>query len=226
MVAHLQKLSGDSSLTLTSIEVGSVKLILDGSDEGFARIESLVQCRQLNELRGFPIEDVYYIAKNIQAKQSKTFGGGDSGSAFYARDAEAAYHEPRLFDLPASSSQSIGNISITGNSNASNILQGDSNTVSQNINHSTATSSDLQAVIAALAQLKEAIANTDALGSYEKKRTKGDVDFIEEEVQKQRPDKSGIAQAIAALKQSLSGVVTLAEPVTKVAELIAKAWMV
>jgi hypothetical protein len=125
------------------------------------------------------------------------------------------------------SSKSIGNISITGNSNASNILQGDGNTVSQNINHSTTSSSDaLQAAIAALAQLKKAIANTDSLGSYEKKRTKGDVDFIEEEVQKQRPDKSGIDQAIAALKQSLSGVVTLAEPVTKVAELIAKAWMV
>lgn len=124
------------------------------------------------------------------------------------------------------SSNSIGNISITGDGNASNILQGDGNSVSQNINHSAAASSDLQAVIAALAQLKEAIANTDALGSYEKKRTKGDVEFVEEEIHKQRPDKPGIDQAIAALKQALSGIVTLAEPVTKVAELIAKAWMV
>ena len=124
------------------------------------------------------------------------------------------------------SSNSIGNVSIAGSNHTSNILLGNDNTVSQNINHSATASSDLKATIAALAQLKDTIANTDALGSYEKKRAKGDVEFVEEEIQKQRPDKSGIDQAIAALKQALSGIVTLAEPVTKVAELIVKAWMV
>ena len=129
---------------------------------------------------------------------------------------------------PASySSNSIGNISITGNSNAPNIIQGDGNTVSQNINHSAAASSDaLQAAIAALAQLKQDVESTDALNTYEKEETEFRIKKIEAELQKAEPNKSLVDQVVAALKKGLDGVVILAEPVGKVVNLIAKAWMV
>jgi hypothetical protein len=92
------------------------------------------------------------------------------------------FPEPRAIAEPdpiaspapvAHTSMSIGGVSITGNSNATNFVQGDSNTISQNINQPT-TSSDFQAAIAALAQLKEAIANTEALDDYDKSRTQSD----------------------------------------------------
>ena len=227
IVAHLQKLSGDSSLTLTSIEVGSVKLIFDGSDEGFARIESLVQSGQLTELNGFPIQNVHYAIRD----KRRDSGGGDDwlpeSSAFYSRntEAEAAYHEPRQFDRTSGSSHTIGNISITGDSNSANFVQGNSNTISQNVNQ-PAASSDLQAAIAALAQLKEAIANTEALDDYDKSRAQSDVEFIEKQLKQPKPDKSAVDRAIGALKIAFEGVVTLAEPVKKIAELLAKSWMV
>lgn len=124
------------------------------------------------------------------------------------------------------STMSIGNISINGDGNLSNVIWGNGNTVSQSTNQFATSSPDLEAAIAALADLKRAIANTDALGSYEKSNAEGTVEFIEKEIQKSPPDKSGVKRAIAALKQALESVVTLAEPVTKVVELLAKAWMV
>ena len=120
---------------------------------------------------------------------------------------------------------SIGNISISGNSNISNVVQGDDNTISQNINQS-ATSSDLKSVLDALAKLKEAIVNTEALDDYDKSRAQGDVEFIEKQLKQPKPDKSAVDRAIGALKTAFEGVVTLAEPVKKIAELLAKSWMV
>lgn len=122
-------------------------------------------------------------------------------------------------------SVSTGDIRVNGNSNLTNFSVGDGNTISQTISHSATSSSDIQNAITALADLKQAIANTDALDSYKKSRAQGDVEFIEEQLQQSKPEKSAVDQAIAALKQALEGVVTLAEPVTKVAELLAKVWV-
>ncbi|NJP12547.1 MAG: hypothetical protein HC866_26320 [Leptolyngbyaceae cyanobacterium RU_5_1] len=58
----------------------------------------------------------------------------------------------------------------------------------------------------------------------QKERVRGDITLIEKSLQKQNIDKSFVDEAIVALKQALSAVITLAEPVTKVAELLAKAW--
>jgi hypothetical protein len=123
-------------------------------------------------------------------------------------------------------SQSFGNVSIGGNGNAFNAIQGNNNTVSNNINQSTNSSSELQAAIELLAKLKQDAVATDALTSYQKKRVEEDVALVSEELQKPEPDRNFVDEAIAALKQALGGVITLAEPVTKIAELLAKAWMV
>lgn len=125
---------------------------------------------------------------------------------------------------PTSNTSDSSSVNITGSSNIVSRINGGGNEVNQTIRQST-VSPELEDLMPALNQLKQAIANSDALSSREKKRAKGDVEFIEEEVQKQKPDKSEVAQSIADLKQVLSSVVTLAEPVTKVAELLAKAWI-
>ncbi|MCY7285399.1 MAG: hypothetical protein LH679_18595, partial [Cyanobacteria bacterium CAN_BIN43] len=132
---------------------------------------------------------------------------------------------PQPIQPPSSSSQSIGNISIAGNSNLSNVFQGDGNTISQNLSQS-ATSSDLESLLDALVKLKKAIANTDALDSYDRSKAQGDVEFIDKQLQQPKPDKSAVDRAIGALKTALDSVVTLTEPVKKVAELLAKTWMV
>lgn len=221
MVAHLQKLTGDSSLALTSIERGSVKLVFDGSDEGLAQIEALVKSGRLTELYGFAIQDVHYVFNKKQSRPSG--GGGDQWVSnpqdFYPRDAEAAYHEPRQ-------SQSFGDISIHGSGNVFNATQGNNNTVSNNINQSANSLSNLQAAIELLAKLKQDVGSADVLTTYQKNRVQGDITLIEEELQKPKPDRNFVDEAIAALKQALEGVVILAEPVTKIAELLAKAWMV
>src|SRR5262245_25792364 len=46
IVAELQQLSGDSSLRLLKIYPGSVVLVLEGSQDGFERIKSLVESGQ------------------------------------------------------------------------------------------------------------------------------------------------------------------------------------
>ncbi|KAB8317126.1 response regulator [Tolypothrix campylonemoides VB511288] len=58
IVAHLRQISGDLSLTLKKIEVGSVKLFLEGSQDGLKHIEALFKAGLLNEIVGIPVQDV------------------------------------------------------------------------------------------------------------------------------------------------------------------------
>jgi hypothetical protein len=58
IVAHLSKLSGDASLTLREIRQGSVKLILEGSQDGLDRLASLIREGKLSEILGIPIQEI------------------------------------------------------------------------------------------------------------------------------------------------------------------------
>ncbi|BBC23917.1 von Willebrand factor type A [Pseudanabaena sp. ABRG5-3] len=64
IVKHLQQLSGDATLTLQRIEKGSVILTLQGSEEGFERINSLIQSGELKLLSGFRVEYVQIRHEN------------------------------------------------------------------------------------------------------------------------------------------------------------------
>ena len=55
IIEYLRKLSGDTSLTLSKVEQGSIVLMLEGSEEGFKVIESLFKAGQLNEVLGLPV---------------------------------------------------------------------------------------------------------------------------------------------------------------------------
>jgi hypothetical protein len=73
LVAHLRKVSGDTSLTLQKIKAGSVKLILDSSFDGFNQIKSLFENGQLKDLLGIPIQEVSQEIPDINNQQEKGF---------------------------------------------------------------------------------------------------------------------------------------------------------
>ncbi|NEN91502.1 MAG: DUF1822 family protein [Okeania sp. SIO3H1] len=54
----LRKQSGDNTITICIIKPGSVIIIIDGSNEGLTRIESLFKAGELQEIAGFKVEDI------------------------------------------------------------------------------------------------------------------------------------------------------------------------
>ena len=138
--------------------------------------------------------------------------------------------QPVAFEQPASppvrQSQSIGNITISGNNNPFAATQaGRDVTINQSTDRTQATNTGLELALAAVTQLKQSITSSPDLNPIEKATVEVPVKMLESELQKPQPDKSLVEQAIAAIKKGLDGVVTLAEPVTKVATLVAKAWV-
>ena len=126
----------------------------------------------------------------------------------------------------APQSQAIGNISISGSDNPFNAIQSGGNVnLSQTSTQSSGGNSDLEAALALLVKLRQDVAATDALSSFAKKDTESKIGMLQEELQKPEPDKSFVNEVVEALKQGLSGVLTLAAPVTQVAALVAKAWV-
>jgi cell envelope opacity-associated protein A len=125
----------------------------------------------------------------------------------------------------APSSQSFGNITISGSNNPFAATQaGGDVTINQSSDRTQVTNTDLQSALAAITQLKQNIATSADLNPIEKATAEVPIKMLESELQKPQPDKNLVEQAIAALKKGLDGVVSLAEPVTKVATLVAKAW--
>lgn len=121
---------------------------------------------------------------------------------------------------------SFGNISISGNGANFAVSQaGGDVSLNQASTQTTGGSADLQTALAAIAQLKQAISTSPDLNPIEKATVEVPIKMLEAELQKPQPDKSMVDQAIAAVKKGLDGVITLAEPVAKVAALVAKAWI-
>ena len=58
IVAHLQKVTGDTSLTLVDVESGSIKLVLEGVEESFQMLESLIASGELDEVLGIPVQGI------------------------------------------------------------------------------------------------------------------------------------------------------------------------
>jgi DNA-binding XRE family transcriptional regulator len=67
IVGVLQKITGDTSLEIVDIEKGSIRLILEGSQESLEQIEALFKSGQLTEVEGFRVEDVQFVnPKNLE----------------------------------------------------------------------------------------------------------------------------------------------------------------
>ncbi|MFN6540685.1 MAG: pentapeptide repeat-containing protein [Nostoc sp. EkiNYC01] len=78
---HLRKISGDANLTFTDVEEGSIKITLEGSSEGLARLQELFESGELTEVLGIPVEDIQIRdgedSDNNESKQFKNFSGID-----------------------------------------------------------------------------------------------------------------------------------------------------
>lgn len=123
-------------------------------------------------------------------------------------------------------SQSFGNINISGNQNPLAITNavGDVN-IDQSQTQISNKNPNLEEALKALAKLKQDIAQTEALNPMEKAMVEVPIKMIESELQKPEANKTLIDQAVAAIKKGLEGVETLAEPVIKVAAILAKVWI-
>ena len=121
-----------------------------------------------------------------------------------------------LDDINISSNNSPVAFGIVGRDQKIN----QSYTVTTNSNNS-----NLEAALSALAKLKQDIAQTEALNPMEKAMVEVPIKMIESELQKPEANKTLINQAVVALKKGLEGVETLAEPVIKVAAILAKVWI-
>ncbi|MBN3906579.1 MAG: hypothetical protein HWQ35_08465 [Nostoc sp. NMS1] len=126
-----------------------------------------------------------------------------------------------------SHSQNIEGINIgSGNSDiAFTQQQADrGSSVNQSRTQATLQNADAQEALTFLSKLKQDITASNALNLIEKKTLEIPLQTIEGELKKPQPDKSLVEQSIEALKKSLKGVAELAEPVLKLAPLIAKVW--
>lgn len=141
-------------------------------------------------------------------------------------DSEQPVTKPEAQPKPlAKQAQSFGNITFSGSNNPFSAAQATGNVnVNQSSTQSAGGNADLQAALAALTTLKEQVAGTEGLSSFVKKDTESKITMLQEELQKAKPDKSFVEEVVAALKQGLSGVLTLAGPMTQVVTLVAKAW--
>lgn len=83
-----------------------------------------------------------------------------------------------------------------------------------------------QQLLQALEELRQSIATNPELNEIQKATAVVPLEAATGELKKEQPDKTFVGQAIATLKKGLEGVQTLAEPTIKVAELLAKAWVV
>ncbi|MCC5601839.1 hypothetical protein LC653_14350 [Nostoc sp. CHAB 5784] len=126
-----------------------------------------------------------------------------------------------------SHSQNIAGINIgDGNSDIGfNQLQADQgSSVNQNRTEAKVENADVQSALKLLLTLKEDIVASNSLNSIEKKTLEVPIKTIEEELKKPKPDKNLVEQSIEALKKGLTGVAELADPVLKLAPLVAKVW--
>ncbi|MBW4693140.1 MAG: CHAT domain-containing protein [Lyngbya sp. HA4199-MV5] len=92
IVAHLRQLSGDTSITLQKIDSGSVRLILEGSQNGFEQINELFKVGHFTEVLGIPIQNVHNIRENTQITQVQQLSGsGYSSYVDFQRGTEILY---------------------------------------------------------------------------------------------------------------------------------------
>ena len=61
IVALIQKMTGDDSIDIVGIEEGSIRLILEGSEEGLQKLKELFESGELTEVEGIPVEYVRFL---------------------------------------------------------------------------------------------------------------------------------------------------------------------
>ncbi|AFY47880.1 hypothetical protein Nos7524_2026 [Nostoc sp. PCC 7524] len=120
----------------------------------------------------------------------------------------------------------VSGTSMGGENNALNFspIQNRDGNVTLSQSFTQQTSPQKQQALDSLAQLKQAIHESEALDPLIKAGATAQVAQVEAELKTPEPNPGIVGQAIATLKQGLEGVQTLAAPTLAVASLVAKAW--
>jgi len=122
-------------------------------------------------------------------------------------------------------SQSFGDVNMGSGNALSASVVGANNNASQSNIQAPVTNADLSEALSILQQLKQDVGKSEALNKLEKTTVESTIQVVEDELSQPEPDKSLVDQAISSLKKGLEGVQSLAEPTMKVAEIVAKAWL-
>jgi hypothetical protein len=100
MIARLRAISGDENLTLIRLEEGSVRLVLEGTREGYERIEALFRSGRLTEELGIAVTDVSWLGTQSEAETLPR--SQDTARPLTARDLVS--HRIRILFLSANPS--------------------------------------------------------------------------------------------------------------------------
>jgi hypothetical protein len=123
-------------------------------------------------------------------------------------------------------SQNLGNVTISGNGIAADLGQKQvmGGTLSSPQLVAQAQDPVFQEALRELETLSQLVINNQDLDPLHKATTQAQIQVVTDELKKPEPDKGLVGRTIAVLKQGLEGVIALADPVIKVANLVAKAW--
>lgn len=78
IVAHLRIVARDAYLTIVDVQEGSIKLVLEGSQEGLERLETLFKSGKISEVLGISVEDVYFVtSENAHAREDTKSEGNN-----------------------------------------------------------------------------------------------------------------------------------------------------
>ncbi|NJM23972.1 MAG: hypothetical protein HC907_38035 [Richelia sp. SM1_7_0] len=69
ILALLKKISGDASIEIIRVEEGSIRLILEGSEEGLERIKEVFESGELTEVLGDAVEYVQFVDNDSSDNQ-------------------------------------------------------------------------------------------------------------------------------------------------------------
>ena len=123
-------------------------------------------------------------------------------------------------------SQTFGNVSISGSGIVADL--GQQQVARGNISSHQVVEQGrnmfLQEALEELEKLKQLASSSGVLDPLQEATTQAQIKVATDELKKPEPDKGLVSKTIAVLKQGLEGVITLAEPVMKAANLVAKAW--
>lgn len=167
----------------------------------------------------YSINEVLEIIQNLTAEEKKLLQA--------QLPSVLEIHQSEQAKSIATQSQNFGNISASGSGSIpiNQITSGGDTQLSQSNSQVKAKTNNLKDVSHFLKQLEQKIVISSTLNELEKSEAEAKIIFLQKELEKPQPNKNLIDQAIDGLRKGLQGVLELAEPVHKVAELIAQAWM-
>ena len=114
IVIHLQEITGDTSLTLLKVDSGSIRLILEGSEEGFQLLQSLFNSGMLNEVEGLFVEKISLQDNDFERQEQKK-NNDETTTASVLRENDDTFQE--VFRTPGGVSiivvKPLGRLDIT-----------------------------------------------------------------------------------------------------------------